>query len=81
MDKNSMSNLISEELARIPHGDAGSPQNIFRSTYQMRRQHGLSGNPNQSPKEPFVEAVGDVRKDNPGFEPTVTDPSYFGWSG
>lgn len=79
MDKNSMSKLISEELTRIPRGAEGGPQNELRALYKMRRQHCLSRDPSQSPAEPFAKAVEDVRKHSPGFDPNVTDPTYFGW--
>lgn len=79
MNKNSMSKLISEEVARIPRGPSGSSQNELRSIYKMRRQHGLSHDPNQSPAEPFAKAIEDVRTHDPEFQPNVTDPTYFGW--
>ncbi len=79
MDRNSMNQLISEELKRIPHDAANSPQNELRNFYTIRRKHCLSNDPNQAPAEPFAKAVEDVRRDNLGFEPSVTDPTYFGW--
>ncbi len=81
MDSNSMNQLISEELERIPRGAANpnSPQNELRNFYTIRRKHCLSSAPNQVPAEPFAKAVEDVRRGNPGFEPSVTDPTYFGW--
>lgn len=79
MDKNSMSKLIGEELARIPRGAASSLQNQLRSLYEIRRQNCLKSDPTQSPAAPFAKAVEDVRKDHPKFEPNVTDPIYFGW--
>ncbi len=79
MNSNSMNQLISEELERIPHGAANSPQNELRNFYTIRRKHCLSITPNQVPAEPFAKAVEDVRCGNPGFDPSVTDPAYFDW--
>ncbi|GBE12470.1 hypothetical protein BMS3Abin13_00760 [bacterium BMS3Abin13] len=78
MEKKLMDELITKELEMIPRGDL--PQNTFRSAYKMRRQHCLSHDPKQSAAEPFAEAVEDVRKNNPEFEPEVTDAAYFGWN-
>ena len=79
MEKNEMDKLIDEELERIPRGHSGSGQNELRNFYAMRRKNCLKDNPRQSPAEAFHKAVEDVRKNDPDFSPSVTDPSYFEW--
>lgn len=77
MNKKLMDELVTKELEKIPCGDL--PQNELRLVYSMLRKNGLSSDPNQSPAEPFAKAVEKVHKDNPKFEPHITDPTYFGW--
>ncbi|MGH9437816.1 MAG: hypothetical protein ACRD22_07940 [Terriglobia bacterium] len=74
-----MDTLIAEELKRIPRGPDGSAQNLLRTCYQMLREHGLSQDAIQSPKEALHQAVEEVRKNDPGFKPTLTDSKYFEW--
>lgn len=79
MDRHLMRRLINDGLDRIPRGLDGNPQNHFRASYQIRRQHALSIDPNRSHLDSFAQAIEDVRRGAPDFEPNVTDPMYFGW--
>lgn len=80
MEKSTMTKLIADELKRIARGASGSAQNQLRMSFKTLRQHCLGKDPRQSPKEPFYQAVEQVRKNDSGFRPTLTDPQYFEWS-
>jgi hypothetical protein len=69
----SIQHLVEEEVSHIPRGERGSPQNLFRWTYTVERQHGKDS----TPAEALKAALADVRREHPDYRFRY-DPSWFG---
>jgi hypothetical protein len=71
-----MNAIVSEDLEHIPKRPSNLPQMMLRLTYPDARKHWLKEAPSKSRDEVLREAIEQVRKDHPDFEPEY-DHEYF----
>ncbi len=81
MGAEEIASLVNSELLRIPTGDLGSPQQMLRVIYHIMRCVGLARNPNEPRAQAFTKSVAALRRRFADFEPALSDPEYFGWTG
>ncbi len=67
--------LVKEELRHVPRGERGSPQNVFRDVYVIRRLHGWKTS--RSAQQALRDALEYMRRDHPNY-PFQYEEAWFG---
>ncbi len=77
MKRVEMIERIDAELARIPRGAKGSPQNAFRMLYNVHRRRDLKRNPETPSARSLLRTIASTTREYPYFSPSF-DHKRFG---
>lgn len=76
MRREDMNRMIDTELAHIPRGEKGSPQNAFRMIYNADRRRDLGQRTDAPRHKALFQAVASVTSHYPSFSPDY-DTMFF----